>query len=63
MEAAGGRAVRFLLGVPKTPKLYRNTALDEYIQRGGFYLIEYGEDAERYLAEVQDQQPRGRLAV
>jgi hypothetical protein len=35
MVASGGRAVRFLLGVPKPPKLHLHTALEEYTRRGG----------------------------
>jgi hypothetical protein len=55
VRAAGGRAVRFLLGAPRTLDFNQHEALVQYIQQGGTY--------ERYLAEVQAQYPRGCLAV
>eukprot|EP00972_Heterocapsa_arctica_P001765 252218-Heterocapsa_arctica.AAC.1 len=55
VRAAGGRAVRFLIGVPKTLDFDQRAALIQYIQQGGTY--------ERYLAEVQACAPRGCLAV
>jgi hypothetical protein len=55
VRAAGGRAVRFLLGAPRTLDFNQHKALVQYIQQGGTY--------ERYLAEVQAQYPRGCLAV
>eukprot|EP00972_Heterocapsa_arctica_P069939 10333212-Heterocapsa_arctica.AAC.1 len=55
VKAAGGRAVRWLVGVPKTLNSDQHEALVRYIQQGGTY--------ERYLAEMQAQQPRGCLTV
>ena len=67
MVISGGCAVRFLLGVPKPPKIRLDTALEEYARNGGTSFFEYGENIEsfeHYYAEMQDQQQkRGRLAV
>eukprot|EP00972_Heterocapsa_arctica_P007501 1094936-Heterocapsa_arctica.AAC.1 len=55
VKAAGGRAVRWLVGVPKTLSAVRHEELVRYIQQGGTY--------ELYLAKMQAQQPGGCLTV